>query len=58
MFTTDTEEEAKLLIAMACPTNNAGEYIAPELAEEQSIANLNAFGDRLADLYARFIRKD
>lgn len=58
VFTTDTKEEAEALIALACPMNYNGDYVAPELAEDQSIDNLNAFGDRLADLYHRFIRKD
>lgn len=58
MFTTDTREEAEALISLACPTNYDGEHIAPELSESQTIDNLIAFGDRLADLYERFIRKD
>jgi hypothetical protein len=43
----DTEEEAQRLITLACETNTAGEYIARELIEEQTIDNLRAFGERL-----------
>jgi Icc-related predicted phosphoesterase len=32
---------------LACETNFKGEYIAKELAQEQTVANLFAFGDRL-----------
>ena len=57
MFTVNNEEEAKLLITLACPTNYNGEHIAPELASEQTMENLTAFSDRLDDLYRRFIAK-
>ena len=56
VFTTDTKEEAETLIAIGCPLNYNNEPIAPELAREQTIENLNAFGDRLADLYATFLK--
>lgn len=55
MFTTRNRAEAEALITLACPMNHAGEYIAPELAEEQTMANLNAFSDRLEDLYNKYI---
>lgn len=57
MFSTETEEEARALITLACPTNYAGEHIAPELAEVQSLDNLRAFSDRLENLYNRYIRR-
>lgn len=53
VFSVDTEEEARLLLATACETNLAGEYVARELATEQTIDNLFAFSDRLADTWAR-----
>ena len=53
VFSVGSEKEAKLLITMACPTNIKGEYIAPELAEEQTLERLYAFGDRLRALHAR-----
>lgn len=57
VFTTDTEAEARALIALACPMNMDGDYYAPELAQEQTIENLRAFTARLADLYDRFIKR-
>lgn len=50
MYSTDTEEEARLLIATACPMDYEGHYYARELAEEQTLENLYAFSDRLAEL--------
>lgn len=47
VYSVDTEEEAKSLIVLSCPTNMAGEYIAPELAQEQTLENLDAFSERL-----------
>lgn len=47
MYSVDTEEEARALITLACETNAAGEYIARELIEEQTLDNLIAFGERL-----------
>ena len=57
MFTVDNEEEAKLLITLACPMNYDGAHFAPELADEQTLENLTTFSDRLDDLYRRFIAK-
>lgn len=51
VFSVDTEEEAKQLVVLACPTNAAGEYVAPELAAEQSLDSLSAFSVRLAELW-------
>lgn len=48
VYSVDTEEEAKNLLVFACPKNVDGEFVAPELVEEQTIPNLFAFGDRLA----------
>lgn len=50
VFKVGSEEEARRLIVMACPTNFGGEYIAPELAEAQTIENLEKFSTRL-DVY-------
>ena len=59
MFTTNTPEEAELLITLACPLTYDGKArIAPELAEEQTIENLHAFSARLADLYERFVKEE
>ena len=53
MYSVDTEKEAKDLIIAACETNNNGDYIARELAVEQTLPNLYAFGDRLAETHQR-----
>ena len=56
VFTVNNEQEAKLLIGLACPTNLQGEPYAPELAEEQTLENLYSFGDRLNDIYHKYIK--
>jgi hypothetical protein len=43
----DTEREARDLLILTCPTNVNGEYVAPELATEQTLDNLYKFGERL-----------
>lgn len=57
VFSVETEEEAKRLIVMTCPTDHAGRHYARELAVEQTLANLYAFGDRLRKGYAFMRRK-
>lgn len=47
MYAVADEKEAKDLIVMSCSTNQAGEYIADELAREQSLDNLERFSERL-----------
>jgi hypothetical protein len=44
----DTEAEAKALIVLACETNGRGQYIARELVQDQTLENLESFGQRLA----------
>ena len=56
VFTTDTKEEAEALLVLACSTNMKGEHIARELVHEQTIENLQAFSDRLDDLYTKYIK--
>lgn len=48
VYSVDTEEEARQLITLACETNLYKQHIAKELAVEQTIENLGAFGERLA----------
>ena len=55
VLTVNNEEEAKRLLSLACHTNMKGEFIARELAEEQTEENLQAFSDRLDDLYNKYI---
>lgn len=40
-------KEATDLIVMACSRNGRGEYIADELAQEQTLDNLELFSERL-----------
>ena len=56
MFTVNDESEARALISLACPMNYRGQYVAPELAQEQTMANLEAFGARLERLYHEHIK--
>jgi hypothetical protein len=56
----DTNEEAQELLTRTCERVFVarGEYrglqfLAPELEKEQTLGNLNAFGDRLAAEYAK-----
>lgn len=51
VYSVDTEEEAKALVVMSCKRSMNGEMIAPELAEEQTLERLAAFGDRLRGLH-------
>ena len=58
VFSVNTEEEARKLLVLGCPTNTAGDFIAVELAEKQTLERLYAFGDRLEVLYERYIAHD
>jgi len=58
VFSVDTEEEAKRLLVMACQTNFQHEFVARELVEEQTLERLEAFSDRLEDIYKRYIKKE
>jgi hypothetical protein len=51
VFSVDSEDEAHRLLTLACGTNFRGEFVADELAREQTIDNLLAFGDRLKRVY-------
>ena len=48
VFSVETEDDARALIAFACPMTHHGEYYARELAQSQTLENLAAFSDRLA----------
>jgi hypothetical protein len=47
VFSTNTEEEARQLLVMCCPRGLDGHFYARELAEEQTLENLQRFSDRL-----------
>jgi hypothetical protein len=48
VFSVNTEDEAKTLIIMTCPMDCEGNYYARELAQEQTLENLQKFSDKLA----------
>ena len=52
VFSVDTEEEARALITLTCPMDAEGHYYARELADEQTLENLQAFSDKLARAWA------
>lgn len=56
IFSVDTEEEARQLLIATCKRNLEGEFVAPELTQEQTLENLYAFGDRLREIYFTRIR--
>lgn len=47
-----TEAEAEHLVVMTCPLDYEGHYYARELAREQTLDNLAAFGERLHQAHA------
>jgi hypothetical protein len=47
VFTVNTAAEAQELIVLCCPRDLGGHYYARELAEEQTLENLQRFSDRL-----------
>ena len=53
VYSVGDEAEARLLLAMACPMNAHGQYVAVELAREQTIENLQRFSDRLDAVHER-----
>lgn len=57
VYSVGTEDEAQELLVLACPTNLKGEYVAVELAEEQTLDNLRAFGDRLDQAHKLIVER-
>lgn len=57
-FSVNTEDEARRLLTLACPINIEGAFIARELTHEQTLSNLEVFGDRLALAYAFMKKRD
>lgn len=53
VFSVDTERQAQMLLASACQTTMDGQYIAKELVLDQTLENLDAFSDRLAEMAER-----
>jgi len=56
VFSVGSEAEAKRLLTLTCATNYKGEFIARELAHEQSVVNLEAFSDRLEKAHKEIVR--
>lgn len=42
-----------MLLTATCPTNVDNQWVAPELAEEQTLENLQRFSDRLSAAWQR-----
>ena len=57
VFSVGSEAEAKSLLSIACATNINGEFIAKELAQEQTLDNLYSFGDRLEKDHERIVER-
>jgi len=55
VYSVGSESEAISLLTMACQINLAGEYVARELVEEQTLKNLFSFGKRLDQLHNSLI---
>lgn len=51
VFSVDTEADAEELLVAACPRNLHGEFVAEELAQEQTLERLYAFGERLERMW-------
>ena len=47
VYSVGDEEEAKALLIASCPRNYQGEFVAEELAQEQTLERLQVFSDRL-----------
>jgi hypothetical protein len=47
VYSVGSEEEAHRLLVLCCPRDNNGNFIARELAQEQTLERLSAFSDRL-----------
>jgi len=56
VFSVGSEQEAAHLLALACSRNYSGDYVAFELARSQTIANLEAFSQRLAEWHDRYLQ--
>jgi len=57
VFSVGSEAEAKSLLTVACQTNIDGEFIARELAQDQTIDGLFAFGERLEKMHERMVER-
>lgn len=51
VYSVETEACAKKLLIATCPRNMKDDFVARELVEEQTLDNLYAFGERLAEVH-------
>jgi hypothetical protein len=59
VFSVNTDDEARQLITLCCPRDSKGHSYARELAESQTLENLQKFSDKLAHGWALLqARKD
>jgi len=56
VFSVADEAEARRLLVLACPKTDDGQFYAPELADEQTLENLDRFSDRLDRAHAVLMR--
>jgi hypothetical protein len=56
VYSVGSAAEARWLLTLACGTNASGEFIAAELAREQTLPNLVAFSDRLASVHDQYVK--
>lgn len=52
VYSVADEDEARALLTLACPMSYDREFIAEELAREQTMDNLQAFSDRLHEAHS------
>lgn len=57
VFSVNTEEEAQKLLTATCQTNTNGEFYSRELAHDQTLETLQAFSNKLADVYERMTKR-
>jgi hypothetical protein len=56
VYSVGSKKEARALLRLTCSTNAAGDFVARELMEEQTLENLYAFGDRLRNAHSKHFR--
>lgn len=53
IYSVDTMEEAERLVIMACPRGDDGQLYSRELAQQQDLDTLFAFGEKLHKYHER-----
>ena len=52
VFSTNTEDEARQVIVGTCSRGLDGEYYSHDLAQDQTLENLECLGDKMERVYA------